>query len=390
MRTALIGAALLVVGAVALVTGILPLDEAVALVGSGLAGSALRARHDDRHRAGGTRPDCSTGSPSTRTTWARGRSWLLWLIVVALATVCTIFLSLDTTAVLLTPVVIVMARHVGISPLPFAFTTVWLANTASMLLPVSNLTNLLAAVEARADRGASGRPGGVRRPHLGSGHRRDRGARGGHRAAPPAQPVHALRHRAPERIADPTLLVASAVAVVILIPGLLSGLPVWIPACVAAVTLVIAFVVSRPAVLRFGLVPWPLLLLVSGLFLVLEAAHALGLGRCSRRGRRHRRRPAQPAPARRHRRRRRERRQQPARVPRARAVGRIRRLRMVALLIGVNVGPLITPWASLATLLWHDRLHGDGRRDPWSRYALLGLLVAPLAVVAATGALALR
>jgi len=29
--------------------------------------------------------------------------------------------------------------------LPLAMTTVWLANTASLLLPVSNLTNLLAA-----------------------------------------------------------------------------------------------------------------------------------------------------------------------------------------------------------------------------------------------------
>ncbi len=37
-----------------------------------------------------------------------------------------------------------MARQVGAPPLPFAMTTLWLANTASLLLPVSNLTNLLA------------------------------------------------------------------------------------------------------------------------------------------------------------------------------------------------------------------------------------------------------
>src|SRR5674476_405500 len=49
-----------------------------------------------------------------------------------------------TPPVLLTPVVIAVARQLRLNPLPFAMTTVWLANTASLLLPVSNLTNLLA------------------------------------------------------------------------------------------------------------------------------------------------------------------------------------------------------------------------------------------------------
>src|SRR5512141_1026191 len=74
----------------------------------------------------------------------RGRVFLLWLLVVGLATVSTVFLSLDTTAVLVTPVVVLLAIHARIPPLPFALTTIWLANTASLLLPVSNLTNLLA------------------------------------------------------------------------------------------------------------------------------------------------------------------------------------------------------------------------------------------------------
>ncbi|MCQ8115681.1 hypothetical protein NP565_24235, partial [Vibrio parahaemolyticus] len=66
-------------------------------------------------------------------------------LVVALATVATAFLSLDTTAVLLTPVVVSMAVARKLDPLPFAFVTVVLANTASLVLPVSNLTNLLAS-----------------------------------------------------------------------------------------------------------------------------------------------------------------------------------------------------------------------------------------------------
>ena len=53
-------------------------------------------------------------------------------------------LSLDTTAVLLTPVGLAIAQQTGIAPMPFALTTLWIANTGSLLLPVSNLTNLLA------------------------------------------------------------------------------------------------------------------------------------------------------------------------------------------------------------------------------------------------------
>lgn len=77
--------------------------------------------------------------------WGRGRVLALWALVVALAVVSTVFLSLDTTAVIVTPVVVVLAQSIGVSPLPFALATVWLANTASLALPVSNLTNLLAA-----------------------------------------------------------------------------------------------------------------------------------------------------------------------------------------------------------------------------------------------------
>jgi arsenical pump membrane protein len=58
--------------------------------------------------------------------------------------------------------------------------------------------------------------------------------------------------------------------------------------------------------------------------------------------------------------------------------------RLVALLIGVNAGPLITPWASLATLPWHQRLTSLGVQIRWSRYFLLGLVVAPVTVVLAT------
>src|SRR6266536_1012724 len=76
---------------------------------------------------------------------ARGNYLALFVLCVLFAATTTAVLNLDTTAVLLTPVMLALALKVDIAPIPLAMTTVWLANTASLLLPVSNLTNLLAA-----------------------------------------------------------------------------------------------------------------------------------------------------------------------------------------------------------------------------------------------------
>jgi arsenical pump membrane protein len=62
----------------------------------------------------------------------------------AAAAVTTATLSLDATVVLLTPVVAAAATSTLVSPRPMVYACVRLANSASLLLPVSNLTNLLA------------------------------------------------------------------------------------------------------------------------------------------------------------------------------------------------------------------------------------------------------
>ena len=62
----------------------------------------------------------------------------------ALASAITAVLSLDATVVLLTPVVFATAAHMGARPRPHVYACTHLSNTASLLLPVSNLTNLLA------------------------------------------------------------------------------------------------------------------------------------------------------------------------------------------------------------------------------------------------------
>jgi arsenical pump membrane protein len=75
---------------------------------------------------------------------ADGSSQRLLVGVFVVASLVTAVLSLDATVVLLTPVVFATAAGVGARPKPHVYATAHLANSASLLLPVSNLTNLLA------------------------------------------------------------------------------------------------------------------------------------------------------------------------------------------------------------------------------------------------------
>lgn len=68
----------------------------------------------------------------------------LVLLAVVTAAVVTALLTLDATVVLLAPVLVLAARGLGRDPWPLDLASVRLANTASILLPVSNLTNLVA------------------------------------------------------------------------------------------------------------------------------------------------------------------------------------------------------------------------------------------------------
>lgn len=382
MRSAIVGAVLVAVGMVLVLAGVLPVDDALVLgervwpvllfvvaitVVTELAAEAglFRVLAEAAARLGG------------------GRAWVLWLLVVGLAVLSTVFLSLDTTAVLLTPIVIVLARHSGLSPVPFALTTVWLANTASLLLPVSNLTNLLAqhrlpgysafefaALMALPALVAIAVPCAL----LFGIYRRELWRRY----------VPDERHAPGDRV----LFWASAAVVALLMPALVSGVPVWIPAVIAAAVLLAFFAVRRREALRFSLLPWQIVLLASGLFLVVQAGHSVGLAAL-----------LETAAGRS---------DDVAGLLRLAASGAVGSniannlpaylalepvagspARLAALLIGTNAGPLVTPWASLATLLWHQRLVTLGVEISWRRYAALGLLVVPLTIVPAVLVLAL-
>jgi arsenical pump membrane protein len=371
VRTGIVGAALLAAGLIAVAFGVFPADDALALGARVwpilLFVVAITVVTELASEAG-----LFTVVAERLSTWGLDRAWLMWMLVVALASTCTIFLSLDTTAVLLTPVVVLLARHVGLSPLPFALTTIWLANSASLLLPVSNLTNLLAEHELTS--GPFSGPIGfvtlmavpavicivVPSALLFVIYRRDLLAR-----------YTVARSAAP---ADRVLLIVSAIVVVLLVPALVSGIAVWIPSSLGAVVLAAVFAARRREVLRVSLLPWQIVLFASGLFLVVQGAGTLGvtaiLDRLVGTGE-----------------------QLPDLLRLAAvAVGGANLaiepvtsspIRLAVLLIGVNAGSLITPWASLATLLWHQRLKALDVDVSWAKYVLLGLVVVPATVVPA-------
>jgi arsenical pump membrane protein len=383
VKLALVGVALLLLGGAAVVTGILPVSDVLMIADrvwpillfviavTIVAELAATAGVFDIAAFGLAR-------------LGRGRTWVLWVLVVLLAVVATAFLSLDTTAVLLTPVVVAVARAHRLDPLPFAFTTVVLANTASLVLPVSNLTNLLAVerlgfadpMAFLALLGPSALVAiAVSVLLLFVVHRRS--LAGSYSPAP-----------AP-RIEDRRLLVVAGVVVLVLMPLLVSGLPPWIPAVIAAAVLIALYAWRSPRTLRVRLVPWQLVVFASGLFLAVGGIEALGSQRVVETiagsggsiwsllqfagvgmlgANVMNNLPAYLA---------------------LEAAGNTPE-RLGALLIGVNAGPLITPWASLATLLWHQRLHAVGIDVPWRRYVLFGLVAAPLTVVLAVLPLALR
>ncbi len=75
---------------------------------------------------------------------SRGRPVALLGMVFLVGASVTATLSLDATVVLLTPVVFQTALRLRLRPKPHVYACTHLANSASLLLPVSNLTNLLA------------------------------------------------------------------------------------------------------------------------------------------------------------------------------------------------------------------------------------------------------
>ena len=75
---------------------------------------------------------------------APGGTRVAYLLSLALVATVTAVLNLDTSVVFLTPVLLHLARTRGVDETPFLYGTVFMSNAASLFLPGSNLTNLIA------------------------------------------------------------------------------------------------------------------------------------------------------------------------------------------------------------------------------------------------------
>lgn len=316
---------------------------------------------------------------------ARGNIAALFALCVAFAAVTTMCLNLDTTAILLTPVMLALARALRAPPLPIAMCTVWLANTASLLLPVSNLTNLLAADRvALAPKDFAFRMGTAQAAALlvTSGalwlFYWRRGQRKADRYVPPA----------PFEPDDRWLLRVAGVACLFFITAILAEVQLQVTSSIAAGVVLIAFLIRRRGKLRWSLIPWRLPVFVTGLFFVVQTisihllhpvmsalissspgpagtfrAAATGAGLANLVN------------------------NLPAYLAGEAVVPAASHTQLLGLLIGVNAGSVITPWASLATLIWYDRCTAAGVKIQWRKFVLTGACVAVAGIALSVSAL---
>ena len=316
-----------------------------------------------------------------------GRPRRLLALVFAVAAVTTAVLSLDATVVLLTPVVVATAARLDARARPHLYACTHLANSASLLLPVSNLTNLLAFAASGL---AFGRFAalmalpwlaviGTEYVVFGRVFAADLDA--GAQPAPPA--------------ADGTGIPVFTVAVVALtlagfvIASAAGVNPAWAALAGAAVLAGRALAQRRTssAALVRAADP-PFLAFVLGLGIVVQAVTGNGLGGALR--------PLLPAGT-----------SLPALLATAAVAAVLANLinnlpavlvlvplaapsgagAILAVLLGVNIGPNLTYTGSLATLLWRRVLRQQGSGPSLREFTRLGLLTVPAGLLLAVLAL---
>jgi len=319
-----------------------------------------------------------------------GRPRRLLALVFAAAAVTTAVLSLDTTVVLLTPVVFATAARLEVRSRPHVYACTHLANSASLLLPVSNLTNLLAfaatglafgrfaALMALPWLAVIGTEyvvfGRFFASDLGVASRAPRDAGAG--AAVAALPVF-------------TVVVVALTLAGFVVASAAGVSPAW--AALAGAAVLAGRALARRKATALSLVhaaDLPFGVFVLGLGIVVQAVVGNGLGRALA--------PLLPAGT-----------SLPALLAIAALAAALANVcnnlpavlvllpltaasgagAVLAVLLGVNIGPNLTYTGSLATLLWRRTLHQHGSAPDLREFTRLGLLTVPAGLVIAVLAL---
>jgi arsenical pump membrane protein len=328
---------------------------------------------------------------------AKGDAHSLYRNAFVAGAIITAILSLDTTAVMLTPVMLALAKRLKVPAAPYVVLCAFVANVGSLALPISNLTNLLfadafhqtfAAFAARMiapQLVALATTFAVLRWHF----RRDLPRRfDGERLPEPASvvPHHAY------------FLVCVAVLAAVLIGYFLApliGLEPYVFAFAGCGVLAIAGAAAgRVRIRAAGELSWHIFPFVIGLFVAVQALENLGMVGAES-GWLASMRPGSP-----------EKLLAAAgatalasnimnNLPAA-LIARSVLLRshaytgsVLAALIGANAGPMITPFGSLATMLVLAFARRDGEEVRTGGLVMLGLWATPVIVVLTTLTLAL-
>jgi arsenical pump membrane protein len=326
------------------------------------------------------------GAWMARSSAGRPRRLLTQVFMVA-ATI-TAVLSLDATVVLLTPVVFATAARLDMRARPYVYACTHLANSASLLLPVSNLTNLLAFAASGV---AFGRFAalmalpwlaviGIEYVVLGRFFGSDLGA------GPRGEKVHAAK---PAGLPVFTLSVVAITLVGFVVASAAGLSPAWAALAGATVLAVRALIRGRTSPLSLlRAADLPFCMFVLGLGIVVKAVVDNGLGTALA--------PLLPAGT-----------SLPALIAIAALAAVLANVcnnlptvlvllplvatsgagAVLAVLLGVNIGPNLTYTGSLATLLWRRVLHRHGTAPDLGEFTRLGLLTVPAGLIVAVLAL---
>jgi len=321
--------------------------------------------------------------------------------VFLLGALVTALLSLDVTVIILTPVIYATVVALRIDPLPYLYACTFVANTGSLIFPMSNLTNLL--VVNRLNFPFWRFAGAMAFPNL---------------AAVAANIVVFLwlfRDRLPGRLSPPGaretgggpaptpfLRAAAGVLALVLCALFVAGLadrPLWPVAIGGAVALLVVTRAAGTPVAQtmFRAVSWPLFVFVWGMAAIVRGVEHAGLT------------------------------QELARVLLGRPHGALESLALTtgvaalganlfnnipmtlvmlsvlaaaapgrvfglaaAALIGANIGPALTTAGSLATIIWLSLVRRQGLEVPALEYLRVAVITVPLVLAAALAALALE